>query len=527
MKKEEYRSFRTILMVTLITSLLLSACVSENKPLTQESSEEKDKPNIILLFVDDMGYADLSSFGGKTATPQIDKMADEGMKFTDFYVPASSCSPSRNALLTGCYPARNYVSPNMPNNAIQNLTYMKDIQEDEVAPIDWDFIQETLKTKPEARLARHTWGIPSPELTMAEMLKEVGYKTVMYGKWHLGEYEQHHPTKHGFDEYFGATQSASVRAPHDNGLWMVENDVFFPNQPFYENDSIIAYQEDYALFTKRYTSKAIDYIKTNKDAPFFMYMSYTTPHIPLGVSEEFKDKSGQGLYADVVQEIDWSVGEILHELKSQGLDKNTLVVFTSDNGPWLAYGEHAGSAAPLREGKNTHFEGGVRVPTIFWWPETIPATISNTPAMTIDLLPTVAELTESQLPKHKIDGKSIWKLLQDGSYSSSNDTYYFFDVNNLPFYRGILGVRRGKWKYIFPHKYKTAEKTKLGVGGQMVYLPSDSIPTSLFDLSVDKEEHHNVINEYPEIAEELKSLGLSYEKEILENQRDVEYIVYE
>ncbi len=311
-------------------SLLLFSCQDKT-----DKQKDKTTPNIIILFTDDQGYADVGCFGAKGfKTPNIDKMAEEGMIFTDFYVPAASCAPSRMALLTGCYPARNYVSPDKPDNAIENLTPMKNLAMDKLSAKDREFVKNILKEQPDAKLARHTWGPPESEVTIAEMLKKEAYRTMMYGKWHLGEAPKHHPTEHGFDNYYGVAQSISV-SPFDRHPYNVKNHIWFPNQPFFEDDSIVAYNVDSSKLTKQYTNHAIDYIKANKDTNFFIYLAYAMPHVPLGVTDEFRGISEKGLYGDVIMELDWSVGKILQTLKEEGLDANTLVIFTSDNGPWL------------------------------------------------------------------------------------------------------------------------------------------------------------------------------------------------
>ncbi len=503
-------------------TLLLSAC-QDNKGKTE--AQQTQPPNIIILFTDDQGYADLNSFGGEIPTPSLDLMAREGMKFTDFYVPSPSCAPSRSALITGCYPARNYVSPDKPGDAIDNIVSMKAIDMDELAPIDQKFVKDILKKQPHAKLARHSWGLPDSEVTIPEMLKTVGYSTVMYGKWHLGEYHRQLPTNHGFDEYYGVPQSVSVRAPHDHTPWMVSNQVFFPNQPFYMNDSIVSYQSDSSLLTKEYTEKAIKYIKDHKSAPFFMYLAYAMPHVPIGASERFSGKSTVGLYGDVITEIDWSVGEILKALKKEGISENSLVIFTSDNGPWLAYGNHAGSAKPLREGKGTQFEGGVRVPAIMWWPGEIPAgTCNKNPAMTIDFLPTFAEIAGADLPDHPIDGKSILPMFRYPESKSPQEAYYFFSVGNIPNYEGLVALRMDDWKLFFPHTYKTAENKPMGKDGVPVNLDTDSIGWALFNLREDIGERNNVAGKHPELLEELKKQGLEFKEKIEASQRGVVWI---
>jgi arylsulfatase A-like enzyme len=452
-------------------------------------------------------------------------MASEGMRLTSFYVPAPSCAPSRNALMTGCYPARNYVSRNKPEDALENATHMKDLDMSKLNPYDREFVSRILEEDPKAILARHTWGLPKSEITIPELLKTAGYSTIMFGKWHLGEHPRHHPRRHGFDEYWGVPQSISVRAPRDNNPWMIDNHYYFPMQPLYDNDSIIGFQPDSSLLTKQYTEKAVTYIKTHRQEPFFMWLSYAMPHVPIGVSEEFEGVTGQGLYADVISEIDWSVGQIIDVLKKEELAENTLVFFTSDNGPSLAYGEHAGSAGPLREGKGTLFEGGVREPAIAWWPGIIPAnTVNENPAMTIDLFPTFAEIAGIILPENEIDGKSIFQMFIDPEIRSPQEAYYFFNMGNFPSYGKLVAVRKNDWKLMMPYKFKSVKNLVLGKNGEMVPLVEDSIGLSLFNLKDDISERISLVNDFPEIVNDLKSLGIEFQEYIESNQRGVDWV---
>ncbi|MHC4148093.1 MAG: sulfatase-like hydrolase/transferase, partial [Planctomycetota bacterium] len=294
----------------------------------------KYRPNFVVVFTDDQGYADVGCFGAKGfETPNLDRMAAEGVRFTSFYVAAPSCTPSRAALLTGCYPQR------------VGLPYV------------------LFPTGPEWTANRTDIGINGQEETIAELLKSRGYATACIGKWHLGHHRKFLPTRHGFDYYFGLPYSNDMRP---------ENNEEYPPLPLVEGEQAIEYDPDQSQLTRRYTEKAIEFIRQNKDKPFFVYLPHTMVHVPLFVSERFKGKSEQGMYGDVIMEIDWSVGQIMSVLKEVGVDEKTLVIFTSDNGPWLAYGDHGGLAGPLREGKGTTWEGGMREPCIMRWPGQIP-----------------------------------------------------------------------------------------------------------------------------------------------------------
>ncbi|HEY8503213.1 MAG TPA: sulfatase, partial [Gemmataceae bacterium] len=308
-------------------------------PATAAPGKERP-PNFVIVFTDDQGYGDVGCYGGKGfETPNLDRMAREGVRFTDFYVAQAVCSASRAALLTGCYP-----------NRIGILGAL-------------------------GPASKH--GINDGEMTIAEVLKPRGYATAMFGKWHLGHHPRFLPTRHGFDEYAGL--------PYSNDMWPHHPTAKFPELPMLDGETVINHEvspADQTQLTTWYTRRAVRFIERHRDEPFFLYVAHSMPHVPLFVSDRFKGKSERGLHGDVMEEIDWSVGEILKALKDNGLDESTLVLFTCDNGPWLSYGEHAGSAGPLREGKGTTFEGGVRVPCIARWPGKIPAgSVCREPAM--------------------------------------------------------------------------------------------------------------------------------------------------
>ncbi len=419
-------------------------------------------PNVVIIFIDDMGYGDIEPFGAKGyKTPNLNRMAREGIRFTDFYVAQAVCTASRTALLTGCYPNRLGLHGALGPNA------------------------------------KH--GIHDNEVTMAELLKTKGYATAIYGKWHLGHHPQFLPTRHGFDEYFGL--------PYSNDMWPKHPEAkpgTYPDLPLIENDKVVQLMPDQAQLTRQYTERAVSFIERNKDKPFFLYVPHTMVHVPLFVGEKFKGSSKSGLFGDVVQEVDWSVGEILNTLKKHNLDENTLVIFTSDNGPWLSYGEHAGSSGRLREGKGTAWEGGVRVPFIARWPGNIPAgRVMKQPAMTIDLLPTIAKLVNAELPKHKIDGLDIWPLLE-GKPKAKNPhaAYFFYYATNE-----LQAVRSGQWKLILPHTYRTLGTQAKAKDGIPVKYSNVKAGLELYDLSQDVGEKNNVADKHPDIVKRLEALA--------------------
>ncbi len=336
--------------------------------------EKNSSPNIVIIFMDDLGYGDISNFGAiNYKTPNIDRMANQGMLFTNFYSAQAVCSASRAGLLTGTYPNRIGISGAL-------MPYSKK-------------------------------GLHKDEITIAEMLRDEGYATGIFGKWHLGHQKKFLPNNHGFDTYLGI--------PYSNDMWPVDFDGnqisdtsnwkkrTYPQLPLIQDfDKVreIKTLEDQSILTTLYTERSVEFIEKNKDRPFFLYLPHSMPHVPIAVSEKFLGKSKQGLYGDLMMEIDWSVGEIIKSIESNNLSENTLIIFTSDNGPWLNFGNHAGSTGGLREGKGTSFEGGQRVPTVMMWGGVIPeGKIANQLSSTIDILPTIAHITGGKLPEHKID----------------------------------------------------------------------------------------------------------------------------
>jgi arylsulfatase A len=450
---------REFLRVAGLAAAAITIPGCENRLQQTVAEKSAGKPNIVIVFCDDVGYADIGVFGAKGyETPNLDRVAAEGVKFTDFYAAASLCTPSRAALLTGCYPQR----VGLPNV---------------LGPAD-------------------KIGISDQEQTIAEILKPLGYATACYGKWHLGHHPKFLPTRHGFDEYFGL--------PYSNDMWPYHpTNKSFPDLPLIEGERIVEYNPDQTQLTTWYTEHAVRFIEKNRDRPFFLYVPHSMAHVPLFVSDKFKGKSERGLYGDVMMEIDWSVGRILSTLKRLEIDEKTLVIFCSDNGPWLSYGDHAGSAKPLREGKGTSFDGGNREPTVMRMPGTIPSGIvCNEPASTMDILPTIAKLIGATLPAHKIDGKDIWPLMTGVPGAKSPHEAFFY-------YRSyaLEAVRSGKWKLHLPHSYRTLAGRPGGTGGMPVEYEQAKIGQALFDLEKDIGEQHDVSAQHPEIVKRLMAFA--------------------
>ncbi len=424
-------------------------------------------PNVVIIFTDDQGYADVGVFGAKGfKTPNLDRMAAEGRKFTNFHVSQPVCSASRTALLTGCYSNRLGIHG--------------------------------------ALGPRDPRGLSDGEVTLAQLFKSKGYATGMAGKWHLGRAPQFLPTHHGFDEYFGLPYSNDMWPPHP------ESPGGYPELPLLEGDRVVkpaVTHEDQAQLTTWYTERAVKFIDANKDRPFFFYLAHNMPHVPLHVSDKFKGKSERGLYGDVIEEIDWSVGEVLAALKRNGLDEKTLVIFTSDNGPWLSYGDHAGSAEPLREGKGTNWEGGTREPCIMRWPGKLPAgSVSNDMLMTIDLFPTFAKLIGAELPAHKIDGLDVWPIIagEAGAKNPHGAYFFYYETNQL---QAVLS-RDGRWKLQLPHTFRTLGGKPGGKGGLPAKYEQRKVSQpELYDLENDVSEMKDVAEQNPDIVKRLEALA--------------------
>ncbi len=433
-------------------------------------AQSQEHVNFVIINLDDVGYGDFSCNGayGYT-TPNVDRMAAEGMRFTHFLVSQPISGASRAGLLTGCYPNRiGFRGAPGPNSA---------------------------------------YGIHPDEMTLGELVKQKGYSTAIYGKWHLGDAKTFLPLQNGFDEYYGL--------PYSNDMWPYHpqqgQGFNFPDLPTIEGNEIIGYNTDQSQFTTDYTTRAVNFIREHKDSPFLIYLAHSMAHVPLAVSDKFKGKSEQGLYGDVMMEIDWSVGEVLKALRESGLEENTLVVLTSDNGPWANYGNHAGSAAGLREAKAVTFDGGNRVPCFMYWKGKIePGTTCNKLASNIDLFPTVAELSSSPLPQRKIDGVSLVPLLSGVEGANPRESFvYYFNRNDLE------AVTDGSFKLVFPHKYRTYEAFAPGNDGQPGKLTQAEVTKNeLYDLRRDPGERYDVIAEYPDRADRLMKIADAMREEL-------------
>jgi len=417
----------------LQASLVGTAAVMGLAGMGRVKAEAQRPPNFVVIFIDDLGYQDLGCFGSPLiSTPRVDRMAREGARFTSFYAQPV-CTPSRAALLTGCYPMRVGLPSVLGANA--------------------------------------KIGISDYEITLAQLLKSCGYATACIGKWHLGHHPQFLPTHHGFDSYFGLPYSNDM---DKNGA---------PPIPLMRGEKIIEQPANQDTLTQRYTQEAIKFIEANKDRPFFLYLPHTMVHVPLHVSERFRGFSKRGLYGDAVEEIDWSTGEVFDTLKRLGLDDNTLVVFTSDNGPWLAQKQNGGCALPLRDGKATTYEGGVRVPCVMRWPGKIPAgAVCGEMVTEMDILPTFARLAHAAVPTDRIiDGKDIWPLMSGAKGAvTPRESLFIYRANRLE------AVRSGRWKLI---------------------LPQDGAPAALYDLDTDVAETNNLADSHPKIVQRLSEMA--------------------
>ena len=436
-------------------------------------------PNIVILFADDLGYGDVGCFGATDIrTTNIDRMAREGTRLTSFYVAQPVCTASRASLMTGCYANR--------VGLFGALNHQSNV------------------------------GIADSEMLLPEICKHKGYATAIFGKWHLGHREPFLPARHGFDEFLGLPYS------NDNGpLHPIVRTI--PSLPLIDGERTVELDPDQSQFTRRFTERAVAFIERNKDRPFLLYVPHVMPHVPIFASDAFRGKSKRGLYGDVVEELDWSVGEILAAIKTHGLDEHTLVLFCSDNGPFLSYGNHAGSSGPLREGKLTTFEGGVRVPCVMCWPGIVPAgRTTDELVSTLDIVPTVAQLLGVELPKHKIDGVDVLPFLTGQTETSPRQSFYYYAGDELQ------AVRRGPWKLHLPHEYLTPAEPRgkdgrpanfanlkpesmqmsglRGIASRHGYLVR-RLEQSLFNLDDDVGETTNVADKHPEVVRELLELA--------------------
>lgn len=445
-------------------------------------------PNVVFIVADDMGYADLGVQGARGfKTPHLDRLAAEGTRFTQFYVAQAVCTASRAALLTGCYPNR------LGMHGAYNHT-----SRDGVAAEEW---------------------------LLPEMFQERGYATAGMGKWHLGTRPKFHPLRHGFQEWLGIPYS------NDNSKFHPSLSAEMPPLPLYEGEKVIELDPDQSQFTRRCTERAIQFIERNAARPFFLYLPYIMPHVPIFASEKFKGRTAAGPYGDVMEELDAAVGDVLAALNRLNLDQRTLVIFISDNGPFLSYGEHAGSATPLREGKLTTFEGGMRVPCLVRWPGTVPAgRVCADPFMGIDWLPTLTDLVGGKSSTRPIDGRSAKALiLGEAGARPPHET--------LAFYSGeaLQAVRNGPWKLHFPHPYITVAAepgrggkpsnwgklaptaiTQSGVEGIATRhgYRIEHLELSLFDVESDPGERRNLAAAHPEIVERLRAAAETFRRDL-------------
>jgi arylsulfatase len=446
----------------LLIILVLVSCA--------KSSQQQSLPNVVIVFTDDQGYGDVGCYGATGfQTPNLDQLASEGMRFTNFYSAQPVCSASRAGLLTGCYPNRIGISG--------------------------------------ALFPHHEVGLNPKEWTIAEMLKEKGYATAIFGKWHLGHHQEFLPLQHGFDEYLGV--------PYSNDMWPIKVDgtrfeqgkgrSSYPDLPLVEGNEVVEEITTLAgqdKLTTLYTEKAVDFINRHANQPFFVYVPHSMPHVPLGVSDKFRGKSEQGMYGDVMMEIDWSVGQIMKALEANGIADNTIVIFTTDNGPWLNYGNHAGSAGGLREGKTTSWEGGQRVPFIVRWPGEIPeGTICNNLACAIDILPTLTGIVGGKLSENKIDGVDVSALWKGNQEARPRESILFYYGKNH-----LNGVRKGNWKLVLPHTWRSyqAQPGNDGHGGPRIQMEVES--PQLYNMMRDPGEQYNVIDHHPEKVTELMAI---------------------
>jgi arylsulfatase len=447
------------------------------------SVAEDRLPNIVLILADDLGYGDLPAFFPKSIyrTPNIDRLVAQGTKYTAFYVSQPVCTASRASLMSGCYANRIGLA-----GALNH-------------------------TSPE--------GINPEEELLPELLKAKGYATAIFGKWHLGMPPHFSPLKNGFDEWLGIPYS------NDNSKYHPVLAAKMPPLPLYDGDKIVETDPDQSQFTRRFTERAVSFIERHQNKPFFLYMPQVMPHVPIFASDKFRGKSAGGPYGDVIEEMDWSVGQITATIDRLGLAENTLIIFTSDNGPFLSYGSHAGSAGPFRGGKLTTFEGGVRVPAIMRWKGRIKeGQVCNEPFMTIDLLPTFCKISNSTMPKQKIDGVDISRILfqEQLSPDKSHRPLFFYSGDELQ------AIRMGRWKLHFDHSFlvvngetrtdgKPAGFDQLspqsinnssidGIASRHGY-KIEKLPVSLFDLENDPAESRNVVNDHPEITRQIKEIA--------------------
>ena len=460
-------------MKNLLLLFVFSIVFTISAP-TQATQTDRP-PNIIVIFCDDLGYGDLACFGHPTiATPNLDQMAAEGMKLTQFYSAAPVCTPSRAALMTGRLPMRNGMCSNKRRVLFPNSN----------------------------------GGIPATEVTIAEQLKQAGYATACIGKWHLGHHSQYLPTNNGFDYYFGIPYSNDMDRVNDapKGRQAFNNPkVKYWDVPLMRNEDIIERPADQTTITKRYTEEAIQFIEANEDAPYFLYLPHSMPHVPLFRSKDFENQSLRGLYGDIIEEIDWSVGQVLNSVRSSKAAKNTLVFFTSDNGPWLIFNEQGGSAGLLRDGKGSTWEGGMREPTLAWWPGTIkPGSVSRELASTMDIYSTASDLAGVEVPDDRtMDSYNLLPILK-GETGQRSSLFY---------YRGyrLMAVRHGGWKMHLMTQ---------NAYGQPEPIRHDN--PLLFNLHVDPSESRDIAKTHPEVIARLQQVIEEHKKTAIQAESQLE-----
>ncbi len=455
-------------------NLLLGVCLIGHGGAAAGAQDQatNSSPNIVIIYADDLGYGDLGCYGDMpSVTPRLDRMAEQGARFTDFYSAQPVCSASRAALLTGCY-----------SNRVSIVGALSPAQH---------------------------YGLNHQEVTLAQLVKQKNYATAIYGKWHLGHHPDFLPKTFGFDDYYGLPYSNDMSPlPEDNPG--SEPKKQFPPLPLIAGTTAIATSPDQSQLTTSYTEHAVKFITDHRDRPFFLYVPHTMPHVPLRVSSKFAGKTGRGLYSDVMAEIDWSVGQILDTLEQHKLTERTLVIFSSDNGPWKVFGNHGGSPGPLRESKGTVYEGGVRVPCIVRWPGHIPAkTVIREPAIMMDWFPTIARVTGCQLPAQPIDGRDLWPLLTVPGTKSPHDALFFY-------YRDceLQAMRSGRWKLLFPHEVGSTEGIVLGRDGVSGRGIRRQIGLELYDLQEDLSEQRNLAESHPDVVAALQKQADAMREEL-------------
>ncbi len=426
-----------------------------------------EQPNIVIMFLDDSGWADFRPFGDtEYPTPNVEELAARGCRFNQFYVPQAICSASRASLLTGCYPGRTHVF---------------------------------------GAIAPRARGLDPEFATIAEMLHPAGYVSACFGKWHVGDHPETRPPARGFDESCGLMYSNDMWRHHPQTRHFDQFEL-----QFWENGKILIEDvspEQQKMLTTWYTEHAVSFIERQAGRPFFLYVPHNMPHVPIFCSDKFEGKSGVGLYADVMMEIDWSLGEIMQALARAGVVDNTLVIFTSDNGPWVSYGNHAGTT-PYREAKGTAFDGGTRCACVMRYPGEIPAgATSETAFCSVDLLPTVARLAKAELPRNPIDGKEVWDLIRGCPGAANPHDYY--PVSTARTFEGVVSGD-GKWKLHLPHSYRTLAEA--GNDGKPGRYAQAFIELSLFDMENDPYETTNAVDEHPDVVARLKAFAEAHKK---------------